>query len=451
MTSDFMQRLGEVVEAARERWGVPGIAVGVLHDGDIEAGGWGVGSLETGCPVTADTIFQIGSNSKVYTTTLLMSLVDEGKVDLDALAKDYLPELKLKDEQALEKIKVRHLVSHQSGVWGDYFEDFGWGEDALAKSVEGISELRQMYAPGEQWAYTNSGFNIAGRIIEKVLDQPFETAMRERVFEPLGLERSFYFPHEVFAYPHAVGHRPEKPGDDDVIVAREFWLHRAVGPAGGIHAPVADVLEFDKFHLGQKQGKDGKQVISDASRAAMQEKQIKAAGLAGEWGLGWAITYVDDVKTISHSGGTNGFITRNTVVPEKGVAFSIFTNSMYGGAAIRPIERWLFEHVAGLKQTDPALTTMTDDQLQRYAGSYSNPLSNITVTVEDAGLRVQTRSVSIATDETVEYPPVHYKPVSDGSFMATTGREEGVIIDFVTNPDGSIRFIRSGGRFAFRE
>jgi CubicO group peptidase (beta-lactamase class C family) len=451
MASELIQELGKVVETARERWKIPGIAVGVLHDGHIEASGWGITSKDTHCPVAADTVFQIGSNSKVYTTTLLMSLVDEGRVDLDALAREYLPDLRLQDEQALEQIRVRHLVSHQSGIWGDYFDDFGWGDDALARSVAGIADLRQMYAPTTQWAYTNSGFNIAGLIIERVLGQSFEDAMRERVFESLGLERSFYFPHDVFAYPHAVGHRPEHPGDDDVIVAREFWLHRAVGPAGGIHAPVMDVLEFDRFHLGQLQPKEGKTVISDAARAAMQEPQIKAAGMSDEWGLGWSITHVDGVKTIGHGGGTNGFITRNTVVPEKGVAFATFTNSLYGGAAIRPIEQWLFAHVAGLQRSDPPLTTLSDTDLAEYAGRYTNPLSTFTVSVEDGALNVRTSSYNSMTNKTLEYPAVLYRPVGNDIFMATTGREEGVTIDFVRHPDGGLRFIRVGGRFALRE
>jgi CubicO group peptidase (beta-lactamase class C family) len=450
VNTELLRELGEVVEEARERWKVPGIAVGVLRDGIVEAAGWGVTSLETNCPVTADTIFQIGSNSKVYTTTLLMSLVDEGKVDLDAPAREYLPELRLQDAAALEQIRVRHLVSHQSGIWGDYFDDFGWGDDALARSVAGIANLRQMYAPTTQWAYTNSGFNIAGLIIERVLGQSFEAAMRERVFEPLGLERSFYFPHEVFAYPHAVGHRPAEPGDDDVIVAREFWLHRAVGPAGGIHAPVLDVLEFDRFHLGQLQPREGRTVISDAARAAMQEPQIKAAGLSDEWGLGWSISWVDGVKTIGHGGGTNGFITRNTVVPDKGVAFATFTNSLYGGAAIRPIERWLFQAVAGLRRSDPPLTTLTDAELAEYAGRYTNPLSTITVTVEDGGLSLRASSYNTMTQQTIDYPPVRYYPADTDTFMATSGREEGVTIDFVRHPNGSLRFIRVGGRFAER-
>ncbi|HUG13455.1 MAG TPA: serine hydrolase [Thermomicrobiales bacterium] len=447
MGSDFMRELGEVAESARERWGVPGLAIGVLRDGEVETAAFGVTSLETMYPLRPDSLFQIGSNSKVYTTTLLMSLVDEGKVDLDALVSDYLPELRLQDEAALGKIVVRHLVTHQSGIWGDYFDDFGWGEEALARSVEGIAELTQMYAPGELWAYTNSGFNLAGRIIEKVTGQTFENAMRERVLKPLGLERSFYLPHEVFSYPHAVGHTPEKPGDDDIVVAREFWLHRAVGPAGGIHAPVADVLEFDRFHLGLS----GAQVISEDSRLAMQTTQRRAANFSDEWGLGWRIQYIDGTKVLNHSGGTNGFITKNMIEPEKGVAWAIFTNSLYGGAAIRPIERWLLEHVAGLADRDPDLISMSGDDLARFAGRYTNPLSEITVAEHDGGLRVQSSSISISTNEMVAYPPVDFKPVSDRIFMATEGREEGMLCDFILHEDGSVRFIRYESRLAFRE
>lgn len=446
MATEMMQGLREVAEAARVRWRVPGLALGVLRDGEVETAAFGVTSLETMYPLREDSLFQIGSNSKVYTTTLLMALVDEGTVDLDALVTEYLPELRLQDEDALGQIVVRHLVTHQSGIWGDYFDDFGWGEDGLARSVEGIAELKQMYAPGEQWAYTNSGFNLAGRIIEKVTGQTFEDAMRERVFGPLGLTRSFYLPHEVFSYPHAVGHAPAMPGDDEVQVAREFWLHRAVGPAGGIHAPVADVLEFDRFHLGL----GGAQVISEESRLAMQTTQRRAANFSDEWGLGWRIQYIDGAKVLNHTGGTNGFITKNTIIPERGIAWAVFTNSAYGGATFRPIERWLLEHVAGLIERDPEIVPMSEAALGHFAGTYTNPRSEIEVTVRDGGLRVQPSSLSIGTETKVTSPPVDFKPVSDVIFMATEGREQGMLCDFILNEDGSVRFLRYGSRLAGR-
>lgn len=444
MESGFAAELAQLVNRERIKWGVPGIAVGILKEGKIETEGYGVTSLETGWPVTPDTLFEIGSNSKVFTTTLLMTLVDQGKVDLDELVKTYLPDLKLQDMTVLDELKVRHLVSHQSGIWGDVFDDHGWGDDGLAKSVEAIVDIPHMYRPTEAWAYTNIAYNIAGRIIEVLLEQPFEVAMRERVLKPLGLERSFYFAHEVFPYPHSVGHGPAKPGDDDVIVMREYWLNRALNPAGGLHGTVEDILKFDLYHMD---GGDHA-VLSDEARLKMREPQIKVPNFGGEWCLGWRSRTLDGVRLFEHGGGTNGFITANMAIPEKGVAIAIYTNSMYGGSAIQTINKWLLEQVAGLVDETPETISVPDADLERFAGEYENPTTRLSVSVVDGGLQLQVQMESIASDEEVSFPPAHYKPIDELRFIGTEGRNEGNRLDFVLNDDGSIRFIRPGGRVA---
>ena len=452
MASDLMRSLGEVVERERARWGIPGVAVGVLRDGEIETAGYGVTSKETQYPVMPDTLFQIGSNSKIFTTTLLLTLVDDGKLDLDAPISNYLPDLKLADMDALAKMKVRHLVSHQTGIFGDFFTDFGWGEDALTRSLSYFPTFQQLYQPEELWSYTNTNFNLAGRIIELLTGMSFEAAMQERVLGPLGLSHTFQFPWDVFAWSHAVGHRPEKPGDDDVMVAREYWLTRHLNPAGGISASVSDILTFDKFHLGLGGGeRDGKPVLSDAVRLSMREPQIQARNFAEHWGLGWWIYHVDGVKVIGHSGGTNGFITRNLLLPERNLAWAIFTNSLYGGALIRNVERWLHQEVAGLTDRDPAVVERDPASLARFAGEYTNPVANATISVNGSKLRLVGRSVNIATRQEVEQPPVDFSPVGDLKFMATTGREEGNIIEFLEHPDGSIRLFWLGGRVVMKQ
>ena len=158
--------LESVVRQEMERWSVPGMAVGVLRDGEIEAWGFGVASIETEQPVRPDTLFQIGSITKVVTTTVIMQLVDEGKVDLDQPVARCLPSFKLGDAAALGAVTVRHLLTHMTGFWGDRFDDFGPGDDALAKALATFGQLRQWTPPGEVWAYCNTGFQAAGAIIE---------------------------------------------------------------------------------------------------------------------------------------------------------------------------------------------------------------------------------------------------------------------------------------------
>lgn len=444
--------LDACVEHWRTHWGVPGIAVAVLHNGEVTSRGYGVSSNETEYPVTPDTLFQIGSISKVFTTSLVMCLVDDGKLDLDVPVTTYLPGLKLKDENALKVISLRHLVSHTSGVFGDFFDNFGMGDDALARYVDAMANLRQIYAPNELWSYTNSGFNLAGRAIECVLDKPFEDVMRDRFINKAGFERTFQFPVEAITYPLAVGHVHPDPNDEGTLeVARRYPLPRTSHAAGGIIATVGDQIKFAQLHLnGGKAGDE--QVLSEQSVKAMQVSQTKAANLADEWGLGWMLFNVGETRVIGHGGTTNGFQAVLRIVPEQNFAISILTNSDRGHAAELPILKWAFEHYLGLKVPNHQPIEMSADQLQRFVGKYTQPLSDIVVRMDDGQLWMDVYSKSALADnvEPKKNPPISLEPLGNLTFLITSGAGVNNTLDFVENADGSLRFIRYGGRFADR-
>lgn len=444
--------LDETVEHWRKHWNVPGIAVGILSNGKQDCRGYGITSIETQHPVTADTLFQIGSISKVYTTALVMILVDQGKADLDTPVTKYLPSLKLKDENALKQITLRHLVTHTSGVFGDFFDDFGMGDDALGRYVEAMAELRQIYQPSELWAYTNSGFNLAGHVIERLLDKPFEDAMRELLLEPAGLDRTFQFAHEAITYPLAVGHVHPDPQDEETLeIARRYPLPRASHAAGGIISNVGDLLKFAQLHLdGGKVGDT--QVISEASVKAMQEPQVKAAGLADQWGLGWMLFDVEGTRIIGHGGTTNGFQAVLRVVPEKEFAIAILTNGDRGHAAEKPILEWAMDHYLGLRQKEREEITLAPEQLERFIGRYTQPMADIVVSGGDGLLRmdVATKSGLADSAEPKKQPTVELRPVGEFEFLVQNGPAAGSLVDFIENESGGIRFIRYGGRFADR-
>ena len=127
----------ETIVSEMKRLKIPGVAIGIYHNGKEHTAGFGVTSVENPLAVTADTLFQTGSISKTFTGTILMRLVEEGKVDLDAPVHTYLPKFKLADKVVAEKVTVRHLLTHTGGWIGDYFNDFGNGDDALAKICKG--------------------------------------------------------------------------------------------------------------------------------------------------------------------------------------------------------------------------------------------------------------------------------------------------------------------------
>ncbi len=234
--------LDEVVRDAMAEWQIPGVTVAILHDGEIETRGYGVISLETDYPTRPDTLFQVGSNSKVFTATLVMRLVEAGLLDLDAPVGRYLPDLPLAEPSAAATITLRQLLSHTSGLEGDRFEETGEGDDALTRYVAGGRELG-----------AGDGARRALELLQERLrhrrahhrggHRSFEAAMKARVFDPLGLERSFYFAHEAIVYSAAAGHE-QLPGQDAPHVARPYHIGRRAHPAGGIIASAGICLPF---------------------------------------------------------------------------------------------------------------------------------------------------------------------------------------------------------------
>ncbi|NJD59139.1 MAG: beta-lactamase family protein, partial [Anaerolineae bacterium] len=194
------QAIIELASAEQKRLPIPGAVLGVLFDGLESIAPFGVTSLEHPLPVSEDTLFQIGSITKTFLGTAVMQLVEMGKLALDAPVRTYLPSLKLADESVAAHVTMRHLLTHTGGWVGDYFNDFGPGEDALAKMVDKMAELPQLTPLGEVWSYNNSGFYLAGRVIEAVTGTNFEAAIKELVLEPLGMHMSFFFTDDVITH-----------------------------------------------------------------------------------------------------------------------------------------------------------------------------------------------------------------------------------------------------------
>src|SRR5579884_3627366 len=251
MTTTEVEAIGNelkaFVEEQMEHWKVPGVALAVRDGDEVLRHGFGVTSIETGQAVTADTLFRIASITKTFTATLAMMLVEEGLIELDTPVSRYVPDLPLTDRAAREKITMRNLLTHTVGFEGDDWRETGLEDDSLRRYVAGYGDLRQLAPPGEVWAYSNTGLALAGYVVATVLGKPFEEAMRERVFEPLGLERTFMHPHQAIVYPVAIGHQVS---EGEVSIIRRYVMSRGNAPAGNIISTVDDLTTYAAFHMG---------------------------------------------------------------------------------------------------------------------------------------------------------------------------------------------------------
>ncbi|HEX9038275.1 MAG TPA: serine hydrolase domain-containing protein [Ktedonobacterales bacterium] len=429
------------------RWHIPGATVGELSGGASAVAGFGVASLETGYPIRADSLFQIGSITKIFTATLVMMLVEEGKLDLDQPVHTYLPELKLADSDARERITLRMLLCHSAGFFGDYFEDFGMGDDALSRYVARLDTLEQQTPVGTSWAYNNAGFCLAGAVIERVCGEPYERVVRRRIFEPLGLTHTFFFAHEAITYPVSVGHTQITPARDEHEVARLYPLPRAVNPAGGVISSVSDLLTFAAFHLDGGVTRDGKRLLAEAATRAMWEPRMAAANFAEAYGTGWETRRLDGVRVVGHGGSTNGFNARLLLIPERRYALVILTNSGRGSAMYQEILEARLAERFGLQAPQPQPIKLPRKALARFAGVYTLPDVRVEVVATASGLRATTEYRDVLSGKNETYPPQLLRPIGEREFIITEPEEAASArVDFLLDDAGLPRFLRSGGR-----
>jgi len=258
--ANWTARLNEIATEAR----VPGAALGIWADGEEVLAAAGELNTATKVSVTADSLFQVGSITKIWTATMIMQLVDEGQLSLDTTVGEVLPGARLGAGDIGGQVTVRHLLTHTSGIDGDIFTDTGRGDDCVERYVGLLAETPSVFTPGAAYSYCNSGFVVLGRIIEILDGQSWDESLRARLVGPLGITRTVTLPEEAILHRAAVGHRRCGTPVD-------VWnLPRGVGPAGLIAATAGDLLAFARLHLDGGVTAEGKRVISEASVAAMQ-------------------------------------------------------------------------------------------------------------------------------------------------------------------------------------
>ncbi len=432
---------------------VPGASLGILASDELIEFATGVANRNTGVPVTTGTLFQIGSNTKVYTATLVMQLIDEGKVDLEAPIRRYLPDLELGDPKALEKITVRMLLTHTSGMEGDYFEDFGRGDEGIERYVGSFEQLGQIHSPGEMWSYCNSGWTLLGHLVEKLREAPYHKVLRERLLAPLNLKATTVLMEEMLARSCAVGHIVP-PGATEPIVPPTVMMSPSHAPAGSMTSSTpAEVLRFVRMHLDGGRARDGKQVLSSQSVKAMQQPQAKLpqSSLGTAMGLGWILSEWDGERVIGHGGGTIGQLSFLQVLPDRQFGVCLLTNSATGGNLWRDLARFLFEEFAGVHPTEvpkpPDEAPAID--VAKYAGLYRRLGLDIEVKGENGGLVAEITSTGALAELS---PPQHatVRPIDSEVFIANVASADTLaqFIDF--DGRGRPRYLHVGGRVSRR-
>lgn len=372
---------------------VPAISLAVLHDDKIYQSASGILNADTGVEATPDSIFQVGSITKVMTTCLLMQLVDECRVDLDRPVKQYLQDFMIADSKATELITVRQLINHTSGMMGDFFpNDRGHVGNLIARYVDRCNLLPLVHSPGTHYSYSNSAFVIAGRLIEVVRGISWYQAMKKYIFMPLGMKHALADPQEMIRHRAAIGHDWDGM---NWVVSNEAWLPLGMAPCGTSPAMSAmDLILFAQMHLEGGTTQANKVCLSNKSVRAMQNKEIRlpktCLGITQYSGLGWALKdyHANDRGVYGHTGATNGFYSSLQVCPSKNAAFALLINGNAPSTMDR-IQNDLMREVFGLQSSDgPAINRSAGLSLRHRSlvGRYESMDKIIMITEQDGQL-----------------------------------------------------------------
>ncbi|WP_112239711.1 serine hydrolase [Kribbella monticola] len=437
--------------------GVPGAALGILRlqdglDDELVEAATGVVFKDTGVATTADSLFQIGSISKVWTATLAMQLVDEGLLDLDAPIIEVLPELRLGDPDVAKQVTLRHLLTHTSGIDGDVFTDTGRGDDCLEKYVDGLAEVGQNHPLGATWSYCNAGFSLTGRVIEKVTGKTWDQVLRERILVPLGLEHTATLPEEVLLHRAAVGHVGE-PGEEPTR-APVWMLPRSLGPAGTIISTVADTLAFARLHLKGGVAPDGTRVLREETAALMASKQADLPDkhtLGDSWGLGWIRFDWDGRRLIGHDGNTIGQAAFLRVLPSEGLAVALLTNGGNTRDLYQDLYREIFAELADVTMPTPLAPPAEPPKvdLHKHAGRYerASTIEEILIRDGEAVLRTTVTGplAELLPEPTHEYPLVPVDDSGDLFAVRPPGSLTWMPVTFYSLPTGE-KYLHAGVR-----
>lgn len=429
---------------------IPGVALGLISGDESYTAGFGVTSLDNPLTVTSDTLFQIGSITKTITALATMRLVEAGRLELDAPLRTYLPGLRMADERVAERVTLRHIFTHTGGWLGDYFDDLGPGDDALEKMIERMSALPQETPIGEIWSYNNAGFYLAGRILELSTGKPYETAVKELVLDPIGMQDSFFFPAEMMTRRFAVGHDAVYPGGQRLPKILTPWaLARTSSPLGGLASTVNDLLRYARFQMSDGSAESGERLLSSEWLLQMHTPIVPAAN--GEaMGVTWFIRQVNGVKLIRHGGATNGQMATLTIAPQQRFAFVALTNSDRGSELYQPLTRWALGQFLGIQERDPEPLDTGEAQLAEYVGNYTAAANEMQISLRQGELVLQNlpKGGFPIQDSPAPSPPPAVR-------MALCGPDRVVILDepgrgnqgeFLRGAQGELIWFRIGGR-----
>ena len=322
LAQDKAAKIDEVMTAANKYRLFNGSVLVAENGKVIYKKGLGLAQMEWKIPNTTDTKFRLGSITKQFTSALVLQLVDQGKVKLDAKISEYLPSYR---KDIGDKVTVHQLLNHTSGIPSytglpGFFNDVSRNPYTVDEFVKKYASNNLEFEPGSKFSYNNSGYFLLGAIIEKVTGQTYEQALKERILDPLGMKNTGYDHHATIIEKRASGYQKVANG----YVNAPYLDMSIPYAAGSMYSTVEDLYLWDQALYTDK-------VVSAASKELMYKPTL------GDYAYGWVITKAklgtgsETVPKIAHGGGINGFNTVIVRFPEQKHLIVMLDNTSQGG------------------------------------------------------------------------------------------------------------------------
>lgn len=358
--------LERVVLAELEETKTPGAVVAIVQgDAIVYQKGFGVSNVETAQPVAPEMLFRIGSMTKMYTAATLVSLAEEGKIDLNAPIGKYLEGL----PPRLASVTAHQLMSHSAGL-ADGASLFGkHDESALAEEVRTYKDSMFFTDPGAVFSYANPGFVIAGYLVERLSGEPYSRAVQKRVLDPLKMARSTFQPTVAMTYPFSVGHAGT--WGEAARVLRPMEDNTQIWPAGFLFSSGQDLARFAiAFMNGGRI--DGKQALSAkvVEKLSTPNVPVQSQVVGGSYGYGLMMRDYRGVRLVEHGGTMAGFASDFLMAPAQHVAVIVLANR---SVHLMKTEEKALEVMLPLapKPPEPAPLTFTEREIEEYVGRYA--------------------------------------------------------------------------------
>jgi CubicO group peptidase (beta-lactamase class C family) len=455
--AELVPELDRLAADAMADWKVPGVALCVVKNGKVAlVKGYGQRDVEANLPVTPATQFLIGSITKSFTATGVALLHNEGRLDWTKPVRDYIPEFRLHDAVATERVTVRDLLCHQSGLPR---HDWVWiPGDRTPSELLGVMRYLELSRDIRAvWQYNNLCYNVASLLIERLSGQSYEAFIRARLTDRLGVKVSFTL-EDLESSADAA--RPYMIHEDTRLPA--IRLPVSIMAAGAINTSIADVANWMRLHLGKGEF-DGERLLPGALIGELHAPRVYYTSPAysefGEahYGLGFRCQSYRGDRLIFHGGGLPGWGTLMTLVPDFGVGVAIFTNRSPSEVP-QTLTWYILDRLRGRepidwrersrKRREESIAQMQADKIVRekvrrantrpahdlaaYTGDYEHPAYGV-ISIKDQGgvlhwsWRGMFAEMTHRHYETFELPEVHDRLLPDR-----------LAITFLTNREGNI-------------